>query len=82
MIRNKIHYFKVNNTGNSAYLKLTYVTSRDPLKEQTLGCYPYVSYIKDVVKRYFANTYKTNKFDQYTILWPKKISYVCKDEEV
>lgn len=82
MIRNKMHYFKVNNTGSSAYLELTYVTSLDPLKEQTLGCYPYVSYIKEAAKRYFVNTYKTSMFDQYTILWSKKISYICRDEEI
>ncbi len=82
MIRNRMHRFKVNNAGNSAYLELTYVTSLNPLKEQTLGYYPYVSYIKKAAERYFKNTYKINMFDQYTILWPKKISWVCKDEEV
>lgn len=82
MIRNKMHYFKVNNTSNSAYLELTYVTCCKPLKEKRLGCYRYVSYIKEAAKRYFENTYKINMFDQYTILWSKNISKVCIDEEI
>lgn len=78
----KMHYFKVNNSSCTSFLELTYITSHFPLEEKVLGCYPYVSYVKDAARRYFINNFKKHKFDHYTILWPKSISYVTKNEEV
>lgn len=77
-----MYYFKVNNLLCTSFLELTYVTSHFPLKEKVLGCYPYVSHVKRAVEKYFINDFKKHKFDQYTIIWPKTMSYVIKDEEV
>lgn len=82
MTSSKMHYFKVNNLPCTSFLELTYVTSHSPLKGKVLGCYPYVSYVKEAALKYFINEFKESKFDQYAILWPKTMSYVTKDEEV
>lgn len=78
----KMHYFKVNNLACTSFLELTYVISYKPPKEKVLGCYPYVSYVKEAAQKYFINDFKKDEFDRYTILWPKSMSYVTKNEEV